>query len=119
VKSNARGNLGDRTNEANGVLAAWKTLDETLTNDLTVQGSTAPVAAFFLNDAVYSRAKYYSLNSRQQGVAPRLEAIPVEERVRLTPPRVCWAHRYLDGLEKGTSTVVLSEEAARFRSMEA
>jgi hypothetical protein len=110
-----------RTAKARQVVAAWDAFDRAVEGVPGLAGTAAVLAVFRLNDAPYSRAKWFALQPDTADVAPLLGSgdrrLPPELRVRLAPPRIAWSARYGSLLGR-TRDLLEFQESARWKRLE-
>lgn len=114
-----------RTAEARKVLDAWATFDRALLETGGLRGNAAVLAVFRLNDALFSRAKWFADDPGTNVEAPLLAEIrpagkedAATVRFRLAPPRVAWARRYSALVNGPARELIELQEAERFSQNE-
>lgn len=102
-----------RTAAATNVVAAWDDFEDRVRNDPWLMGTSAPLASFMLNDAVYTRAKWFVI---ENGAADEIADISLAKGVtpETAPPRVDLCQLYTTTLSQETRVLVDYEEAKRF-----
>jgi hypothetical protein len=104
--------LDRRTKLAKQVVAAWDLFSSSLQDVPGLAGTPALLSIFTLNDAYYTRAKWFVQHGLATGLPPLLaEIMPVKERHQLAPPRVAWRQTYKDLL--ATTAVLFDYQEAR------
>jgi len=122
----------DRRREAAArVLDAWKRFDEAIAAVPELARTPSVLLIFRLNDALYSRAKWFYDHPTTDSVAPRLVAPPPPRpathppavdavvRLELAPPRIVWARRYQRLIAGPAQQLFELQETNRFATMEA
>jgi hypothetical protein len=132
-----------RNAEADKVVAAWISFDSQLADTPGLAGNPAVLAIFRLDDALYTRAKWFSDNPGTDKLAPLLApeppsaskaaasagkskaspktangSLPPEARLKLAPPRVAWARRYRALIAGPARQLLELQEADRFAAYE-
>jgi hypothetical protein len=111
---------------AGRVVEAWRRFDEGLRSNGWLASSTAVLAAFQLNDATLSHARWFVARPETLEPPPVLSraagrpagAVPPELRMAVAPLRVTLARRYARLLGPHLGDVVAYEEARRFEDYE-
>lgn len=116
-----------RNEYGNAVLAAWQTFDRELAAYPELARDPMVLTVFRLDDAQFTRAKWFVDHPGQDALAPLLGAAVVadrarvatpEERLAMVPPRVVWARRYRALIEGPARALFELQEANRFAAME-
>jgi hypothetical protein len=107
-----------RTALAKQVVAAWDSFDSALGDVPGLAGTPTILSIFRLNDAYYSRAKWFLLDDKATTVAPLLMSLPPKDRAALSPPRVGWSKAYGD-LAGNARALFDYQEAQRWKVWEA
>jgi hypothetical protein len=109
---------GARALAAAAVVAAWDAFDREIQEIPGLAGTSAALAVFQLDDATYSRAKWFAVDADSDELPPALAAIDkAARRAQLRPPRVEWSARY-GGALGGTRDVLDFQEAERWKAFE-
>ncbi len=112
-----------RNAAAKQVIAAWQAFDHGLEAAPSLGGDPTVLAAFTLDDAVLSHAKFYAAQPAATTLAPALmgrdpkaacDAKCALLRAQMAPLRVEWGRRYRALLGARASDVVAYEESQRF-----
>lgn len=104
--------LDRRTKLAKQVVAAWDSFTSSLQDVSGLAGTPALLSIFTLNDAYYTRAKWFVQHATATELPPLLAKImPVKERHQLAPPRVAWRQTYKDLL--ATTAVLFDYQESR------
>jgi hypothetical protein len=112
--------LARRHRAAQKLLELWKAFEDEVDGSPGLATSPAALALFWLNDAIWVRARWYSDHADLASVAPLLHEVrDPETRAALVPPRVRWARRYRRLLEGPATDLIEYQEAVRFRDFEA
>ncbi len=110
----------ERQAAARTILDAFERFERDVIHNGTLRGTTAPLAAFWVNDAVVAHAAWFQAHPDTAQLPPLLRDIPSQaERIRSAPPRVYWARALLPGLGTRVGGMVGLEETARFLDLEA
>lgn len=117
--------LEARRHAAQRVVDAWRQFDRGLQSNGWLASSTAVLAAFQLDDAMLSHARWYLERPDTLEPPPRLSAEPGKKpaepamlRARIAPLRVTLARRYAPMMGRHLGFVVGYEEAKRFEDFE-
>lgn len=102
-----------RARAAKEVVVAWDNFKEKLQADAWLIGTSAPLASFMLNDAVYSRAKWFQINDGQ-AVDIADPSLAKGVLASTAPPRVELSKLYTTTLSAESQALVNYEEAKRF-----
>jgi hypothetical protein len=125
----------ERTRLAREVVQVWTDFDRWLASDPLLAGNPAVLGVFRLNDALYTRAKWFSDNPAEDRLAPLLAspssrgprgknahpseaALSLASRLALAPPRLVWARRYRPLMNGPARTLLELQEAERFQTYE-
>ncbi|HEY6341202.1 MAG TPA: hypothetical protein VIY49_06890 [Bryobacteraceae bacterium] len=104
-----------RDQAAARITSAWEQFSAELTSNENFVGTTIPISALNMNDAIYTRAKTYMANATATTV-PAL----VQENVQFTPLHVAWTNSILkDNLTGNALMFVSSSVTAEFVKKEA
>ena len=112
--------IAKRKAAARAVIKAWEDFDDALASHHSLDDTSAAYAVFTLNDALVSRARAYAASTKPD-VPPLLTETNYPDaaaRARMLPPRVMWAKRYLGNAGPSVQSVVVTQEADRFRRYE-
>jgi hypothetical protein len=112
--------IAKRKTAARAVIQAWEDFDDALAGHHTLDDTSAAYAVFALNDAMVSRARAYAASTKPD-IPPALTEANYPDpkvRARMLPPRVMWMKRYLANAGASVQSVVVSQEAERFRGYE-
>jgi len=127
---NAAGKRALRNQHARHVVDAWSEFDTELETSPWLADDPTVLAAFTLDDAVLTRARYFVAVPEATELPPALASEPEVARgavakkpdpflrVRTAPLRIAWAKRYATLVGPKASEVLAIEEAARFAMFE-
>jgi hypothetical protein len=102
------------------VIKAWEDFDDALASHHSLDDTSAAYAVFMLNDAPLTRARAYEASTKPD-IPPLLTEKNYPDavaRAHMLPPRVVWAKRYLANAGASVQSVVMVQEAERFRRYE-
>ena len=119
-----------RKSAAKRVLDAWTSFDAAIAALPELARDPSVLLVFRLNDALYSRAKWFVDHPTTDTVAPFLIAAArprpsksprsadAQMRLQLVPPRIVWARRYQRLIEGPARQLFELQESNRFAIME-
>jgi hypothetical protein len=113
-----------RTAAAGKLIEAWALFDRALEASPSFASDAMVLSVFTLDDAVLSRARYYTAVPDANDLPPMLTAKPVPKtltpilRARIAPLRVAWEQRYAPMLGPNERAIVAYEESRRFEAFE-
>ena len=111
-----------RTEAAGRVVDAWRTFDQALASSPWLADDPAALSAFTLDDAVLSRALFFTVRPEADDLAPELSdpgaKLDPVIRVEMAPLRVAWERRYAPLIGDAARDVLAYQEAQRFEAFE-
>lgn len=120
----ARAARAARTAAANRLIEAWAAFDRGLEVAPEIAGDAMVLSVFTLDDAVLTRARYWTAVPQANDLAPRLtgpgpaRALSPMLRARIAPLRVAWDRRYAPVLGPNAREILAYQEAQRFEAFE-
>jgi len=111
-----------RNQAAARVVDAWRTFDQGLAGSPWLADDPSALSAFTLDDAVLSRALYFTAVPDADDLAPELSdpkaKIDPRVRVEMAPLRVAWERRYAPLIGDAARDLLAYQEAQRFDAFE-